>query len=825
MSFIIKPINTHRRPHRRDFRRAIGPVLVVALFMFLGGALALAMLTAWVSRDLPNPDTLLERNVALSTKIYDRTGTHLLYEIHGTQSRTLIRLEDIPDYAVQATIAIEDKNFYRHRGFVLKSIVRAILTNVFRAQAIRGASTITQQFVKNAILTPEKTFARKIRELILSIEIERRFTKEQILQLYFNEIPYGRSNYGIEAASLSYFGKSARDLTLAEAATLAALPQAPTTHLNNPDRLLARRNFVLDLMVEQGYLTAGDAAAAQEERLEVRQRLENIVAPHFVLWVKEILTEKYGERQVEQGGLKVVTSLNFDFQKAAEEAVAAGIEKIESKGGGNASLVAIDPKTGQIVAMVGSRDYFDEEHDGAVNVALRPRQPGSSFKPIVYAASFMKGYTPTTILYDVETVFKTDQKDYVPHNYDDGERGPLTVRQALAGSLNIPAVKMIYLTGIDRVLDLAEAMGYTTLSDRSRFGLSLVLGGGEVKLLEHVSAYATLANEGVRFDPVAILRVEHPDGSILEEWQPREGIRALDTEIVRLVTDILHDNNARAYIFGTNNRLTLPDRPVAAKTGTTNDFRDGWTLGYVPQLAAGVWTGNNDNAAMDRGADGSVIAAPIWQAFMQKALEGISPESFSPPQPIVTGKPILDGQVPGTLTVRIDRASGLLATEYTPPNWVEERTYPELHDILHYVQKDDPRGAPPENPAADPQYENWEAAVRTWAATQDGATPYSAPPTEPDNLHVPDNKPRIALVNFSREGHALTVSLELSAPRGVHRVSYVVDGVLVTERTAFPFDGTVQLPDTLPAGSHSLLITAYDDIDNSTSVETLFSTE
>ncbi len=824
MTFTIKPIQGRR--HRFGLRRAIGPLLVVALFMFLGGALALAMLTAWVSRDLPNPDTLLDRSVALSTKIYDRTGDHLLYEIHGAQARTLVKLDAIPDDAVNATIAIEDKNFYKHRGFVVKSILRAVFTNVFRAGAVRGASTITQQFVKNAILTPEKTFARKIRELLLAVEIERRFTKEQILQLYFNEIPYGRSNYGIEAASQSYFGKSARDLNLAEAATLAALPQAPTTYLNNPDRLAARRNLVLSLMAEQGYITDADASAAKAEPLALRQRSENIEAPHFVLWVKELLTEKYGERLVEQGGLKVMTTLDYDKQKAAEEAVAAGIAKIEEKGGSNAALAAINPRDGHILAMVGSRDYFDEAYDGAVNVTLRPRQPGSSFKPVVYAASFVKGYTPTTILYDVVTTFKTEiGKDYAPENYDGKERGPLTVRQALAGSLNIPAVKMIYLTGIDRVLDLAEALGYTTLKDRSRFGLSLVLGGGEVKLLEHTSAYAALANEGVRFDPIAVLRVEDKDGNALEEWKPKEGVRVLDPQIARLVTDILQDNNARAYIFGAANRLTLPDRPVAAKTGTTNDFRDGWTMGYVPSLAVGVWAGNNDNTAMKRGADGSVIAAPIWQAFMMKALEGTAGESFVPPEPVITGKPILDGQVPGGTVVRIDRASGLLATEYTPPNWIEERTFNEIHAELHYLNKDDPRGPGPENPAADWQYENWEAAVRAWATQQAAGTTFSSPPTAYDNVHVPENQPRLALGDVQRVEQNLRVTLEVWAPRGVRRVQYIVDGVLAEERTAFPFDGIVRLPNTLPAGPHALTITAYDDIDNSASVGASFVTE
>ncbi len=684
MSFTIKPI---RRARQR--RRFFGPLITVVFFVSLAGAISLAGLTAWVRRDLPDPTTLRERQIAQSTKIYDRTGEHLLYDIHGAARRTLVKLDDLPRYVLDATVAIEDKNFWQHRGYVIRSIFRATLANLFSRGRVQGASTLTQQFIKNAILTPEKTLARKIREFVLALEIERRFSKEEILQLYFNEVPYGRTNYGLEAASQSYFGKGARDLTLSESAALAALPQAPTTYLNNPDRLLARRNLILDLMVEQGYLKKNEARQAQETPLEIRQPLENIEAAHFVLWVKEMLTQNYGERMVEQGGLKVITTIDYEKQKAAEEAISTGLELIEQKGGANAALVALDPKTGQILALVGSRDYFDKEHDGAVNVVLRPRQPGSSFKPIVYAAGFIKGYTPTTILYDVVTTFKTETKDYTPHNYDDQEHGPVTVRQALQGSLNIPAVKMLYLTGVSRVLDLAQTMGYTTFSDRSRFGLSLVLGGGEVKLLEHTNAYAALANEGVHFPPVAVLRVEDSTGRVIDEWRSGEGKKVMDLEISRLISDVLSDNQARAFIFGQNNFLTLPDRPVAAKTGTTNDYRDAWTLGYTPSLAAGVWAGNNNNQEMSRGADGSVVAAPIWQAFMRKALEKTPLEPFTPPQAIITGKPTLDGQ----------------------PTEIH-------HSILHYLRKDDPRGEPPVDPVLDPQYLNWEAAVARWASEQ-----------------------------------------------------------------------------------------------------------
>lgn len=819
MAFTIRPISSQRRRRKPRLRRTIGPLITVALFVFFAGAISLAAMTAWVRRDLPNPNTLLDRTVAQSTKIYDRTGEELLYDIHGTERRTLVKLDELPDYVISATIAIEDKNFYKHRGFVLHSIFRAALANIFRGGRVQGASTITQQFVKNAVLTPEKTLARKIREFILSVEIERRFSKDEILQLYFNEIPYGRTNYGVEAASQNYFRKSAQELTLAEAATLAALPQAPTAYLNNPERLEARRDLILSLMEDQDYISKEAADQAQASPLTIKPRRENIEAAHFVLWVKEMLTEKYGERMVEQGGLKVITTLDFEKQKAAEEAVANGIEKIEANGGSNAALVALDPKTGHILAMVGSRDYFNEEYDGAVNVTLRPRQPGSSFKPFVYTASFIKGYTPTTVLYDVVTTFKVEPKDYEPHNYDLKERGPVTVRQALQGSLNIPAVKMLYLTGVSQVLDFAESLGYTTFDERSRFGLSLVLGGGEVKLLDHTSAYAVLANGGVRQAPVAILRVEDARGTVLEEWREQGGRRVADQEIVRTTTDILQDNRARAFIFGENSYLVLPDRPVAAKTGTTNDYRDAWILGYVPSLAAGVWAGNNNNEAMVNGAGGSRLAAPIWNAFMREALKGVAPEPFEPPTPEITGVPVLDGQIAGEVRVRIDKASGLLATERTPINWIEERTYKVHHPILHYIRKDDPRGEPPVDPSIDPQYVDWESAIIRWAnETQNQAN--EAPPTLPDNLHVPANQPSLTVNSPTSNAvvsRQVPISIQVSAPRGVARVTYVVDGALITTRSNAPFDGTVSLPNSLSRGSHTLTITAYDDIDNSRS--------
>ncbi|MDD5043719.1 MAG: PBP1A family penicillin-binding protein [Patescibacteria group bacterium] len=797
-----------------------GAVSVIVLGILVGSVFFVGVL-AWFNKDLPDPNKIIERSLAQSTKIYDRTGEHLLYEIHGDAKRTVIKLNELPEYVKWATIDIEDKNFYKHGGFSLWAIFRTTVSNIlFDKKA--GGSTITQQFIKNAILTNEKTYTRKIKELILAYQIEKKFSKDEILQMYFNEIPYGSTVYGIQSAAQNFFGKDAKDLTLAEAALLAALPQRPTylsPHGNHTDELFSRQKYILDLMVKYGHLEEKEAAKAKEEKITFKNKAENITAPHFVMYVKELLTDKYGEKSVAEGGLKVYTTLDWDKQKNAEEAVTNGIKKIEQYGGNNAALVSLDAPTGQILAMVGSRDYFDNEHDGQVNVTLSPRQPGSSFKPIVYAAAFEKGYTPNTVLYDVNTVFKTEIKDYEPKNYDLKEHGPVTIRQALAGSLNIPAVKTIYLAGIDKVLDLAEKMGYTTLKDRSRFGLSLVLGGGEVRLLEHTAAYAVFANEGVYFEPSAILKVEDRTGKILEEFS-KKSRDVLDKNIAQEITSILSDNNARTFIFGAENLLHLEDRPVAAKTGTTNDYHDAWTVGYTPDLATGVWVGNNNNKEMKRGADGSVIAAPIWQAYMKKTLMGTEVKKFNDPEIPKTGKAVLDGENFGQIKVNIDKASGKLATEYTPPSQIEEKIFQEAHCLLYYIRKDDPLGPPPDNPADDPQYQNWEEAVQKWAAAQGFIT--QPPPTEYDDVHLPRYQPVINItshnINETVSTRDIVITVQTSAPRGMRRVEYFIDNKLMTKVYSLPFTLNYHLKN-VSNGFHTIKAVAYDDVDNNNSAE------
>lgn len=809
--------------------------LVSAVVVGAGALIGLIMI-AYFSRSLPDPDKLIDRQVAQSTKIYDRTGEHLLYEISGEQKRTVVKLEDLPTYVPQAVIALEDRTFYDHSGFNIQRLIKAVIYKVF-GQSGPGASTLTSQLVKNAILSPEKTVTRKLKEFILVYQIERKFNKDQILQLYLNEIPYGSTAYGVEAASQLYFGIAAKDLNLAQAALLAAIIQRPTyfspngTHV---DELLARKDVTLRLMQEQGYITEEQKLEAQALELSFKERRENIDAPHFVFYVRDLLVQKYGEHLVNRGGLHVRTTLDFDKQELAEKAIADRVEFNLGFEASNASLVSIDTATGEILAMVGSIDYFNDEIDGQVNVALRPRQPGSSFKPIVYTVGWMRGYTPSTIIFDVNTDFPGNGKLYQPKNYDLKERGPVSLRNALQGSLNIPAVKLLYLVGVNNVLDFADQLGYTTLGDRERFGLSLVLGGGEVTLLDHTSAYATLATEGMRYEPMALLEVKTNDGQVLDAFTPKS-TRVLDANIARITSNVLSDNQARAYVFGTNSGLTLAGRPAAAKTGTTNDYRDAWTMGYVPQVATGVWVGNNDFSEMKRGG-GSSLAAPIWQAYMNAALKDVPVQGFGTPTIPVPDKPILSGMGFGVQQVAIDRASGKLATDATPASFREEKLYIAAHDILHYVDKRNPTGPAPTDPAAaDSQYAVWEAAVQGWIAARIAANEpiftqenvqypegmvveYGVPPTESDDVHVEENRPTLNFMSPSENvvlgERTVFAHVYAQAPRGISRVEFYLDSALVATDATEPFEVNASLK-SFQNGFYRLRAIAYDDVDNS----------
>lgn len=841
----IYPIGTHStaknffKKFKKTKKTFLNNFLFFLVCLILIASILFSAMVLFIKYNLPSPEKLLARNVAQSTKIYDREGKVILYEIFAEQRRTVMSLNDIPKDLINATLAAEDKDFFKHPGFDFKAIVRAIIIDILKGTKAQGGSTLTQQFIKNAFLTSQKTYQRKITEILLAYQMEKKYSKEEILQMYFNEIPYGSNAYGVEAATQIYFNKSAKDLSLDEAALLAALTKAPTYFSpfgEHKEELLLRRDRILQTMVEENYISPEAAEEAKKiNTLEkISPRYENIIAPHFVMYIKELLTKNYGERLVERGGLKVITTLDINKQKIAEEAIARQAEKNEKIfKATNASLISIDVKTGQILALVGSKDFFNQSIDGQVNITLQPRQPGSSFKPVVYAAAFEKGFTPETIVFDVETNFGPDgsgEKDYVPQNYNGKFYGPVTLRQALAGSLNIPSVKLLYLTGIDRVLGLAQKMGYTTLSDKSRFGLSLVLGGGEVKLLEHTAAFGIFAREGQKIPISAILKVEDSQGKILEEnkFQNNAGEPVISPQTARLINDILSDNQARSFIFGEKNYLTLPDRPAAVKTGTTNNFRDAWTIGYTPDLVTGVWVGNNRNEAMKEKADGSRLAAPIWQEFMIKALANVPIKNFTAPEPCQVNKPILKGDLPDEIILEIDQTSGKLATELTPDSQKAKKVFKKYYPILYYLNKDDPLGPAPENPFLDPQYERWLKGIQSWAEKIKKESPMNAfeiPPSEFDDLHIPANQPIIEIIspqnNALIDEQSLEIKIKARAPRGINKIICYVDSAPVdlilspkdenqTYQCLVNFIG-------LEAGEHKITITALDDIENSKS--------
>ncbi|MBL1434134.1 PBP1A family penicillin-binding protein [Candidatus Wolfebacteria bacterium] len=678
----------------------------VLAILFGTGFFMSGVLILWIAL-LPTPDlnAFEERKVIQSTKIYDRTGEFLLYDLSQDIKRSLVPLSDISPFIQNATIAIEDDRFYEHFGIRPISFVRALLVNITKGSFVQGGSTITQQVVKNSILTREKSITRKLKEWIIAVKLERVYSKDQILSVYLNESPYGGNLYGVEEASRAFFGKSANDTSIAEAAYLAALPKAPTYYSpygNNRERLEDRKETVLLRMFELGFVTEEDYnEAIAEEVVFLPRGDQSIKAPHFVFYVQEKLERLYGPRVLEEGGFAVITTLDFDLQQKAEEIVLRyALANSERHDAENAALIAIDPATGEILTMVGSRDYFDPDIDGNFNIALAERQPGSTFKPFVYAQALKEGFTRDTILFDLPTqfsarcdsdVFNSDDGCYSPSNYDDIFRGPMKLIDALAQSVNVPAVKLLYLVGIQDVINLSSRMGLTTLVDPARYGLSLVLGGGEVRLLDMTSAYSVFANKGVRNDTVSILEVRDKNNTVI--YQPKYSPRTvLEESVAAELNYMLSNNVARTPAFGVNSPLYFPGYDVAAKTGTTNDYRDAWIIGYTPNIAVGAWAGNNDNRPMDKKVAGFIIA-PLWNEFMREALL-TRPKSFFGEIPEIPSdlKPILRGV------------------------WSVENTnnIPFVHSILHYVEKSNPRGPQPLVPGNDSQYGHWEFSVQKW---------------------------------------------------------------------------------------------------------------
>lgn len=766
----------------------------IFLIGIAGGLLMTSGVLLWVATlEIPTLDGFNVRPITQSTKIYDRTGEILLFDLHEDIRRTVVPLEDMSRHLKNATIAIEDAEFYSHHGIRPMRTLKAVLDNITTGDLLggQGGSTITQQVIKNTLLTKDKKISRKVKEWILALKVERILSKDEILELYLNEAPYGGNIYGAEEASQHFFSKSAHDLSLVEAAYLAALPQAPSRYSpygGHTDLLEARKNLVLSQMLTEGFITEEEYQEARTEEVVFEQYGDtNIKAPHFVFYVREYLEEKYGREAVYESGLKVITTLNYDLQKIGEEVVSEFAHTNEENfNAENAALVAIDPKTGQILTMVGSRDYFDEDIDGKFNITTAYRQPGSTFKPIVYATAFERGYTPETVVFDVPTQFSVNCEPnnftstdgcYSPVNYDGVFRGPMTFRNALAQSINIPAIKALYLSGVNNALETAEKLGITSLTQKAdHYGLPLVLGGGEVSPLEITSAYATFANNGVRHPHTAILRVEDAAGTVLEEYEEEEGSQAISAQSARLVTNVLSDIQARTPAYGENS-FSFGNQQVAVKTGTTNDFRDVWIMGYTPNIAVGTWGGNNDNSPIVKKVAGFVLA-PMWRAFMDRALPFIPEENFTPPtveENADSIKPVLRGF------------------------WQGSSSTPSVHSILHWVVKDNPRGGVPNNPNSDAQYTNWEYAVQVWASQN---APQLANgfvlPTTPNTTQQPNYPTQNSLTitspsqnNVYKRGEVLTLSVAIPSGFPVSSIEYYLNGAFMGSSSQSPFTLTI----------------------------------
>lgn len=690
-----------RAPRRHTLLAAILALLGLGFFV-LGGVFVAVALTP-----VPDISSFASRQVDQSTKIYDRTGQVLLYDYNRDAKRDIVPLSNISSSAISAIIAIEDSSFYEHGGIRLTSIFRAMLADAVGGSLSQGGSTITQQVVKNTLLTSRKSIIRKIHEWALAIKMEQVYSKDQILETYLNNIPYGGTLYGIEAASESYFGIPAKDLTLAEASYLASMIQAPSYYSPygaHRSELDARKDMVLERMYTLGFIDEKTVTRARGEKVSFAATGQNsIVAPHFVFYILNQIESLYGASSL-ISGLRVITTLDADLQVRAESIVRAYALKNEKDfRASNASLVAIDPATGQILAMVGSRSFFDQMIDGQYNAALALRQPGSVMKPFIYSLALERGYTRDTVVFDTPTQFSTECKPfdnfnntapcYAPVDYDNKFRGPMTFETALAQSINIPAIKVLYLVGIQHAINLAKAFGLTTLGDPNQYGLTLVLGGGEVRLLDITGAYAAFGNDGVLNPPTGILEVDDARGAVVAAFTPQP-TRVLSENTARDMSAMLSDARARLPEYPLDSPLSFSGYDVAVKTGTTNDTRDAWVIGYTPSVALGVWVGNNDNSPMVKSIAG-FIAAPMWHEAMAYTLSRYPKSYFGEPSPIFTTVPPL-----------------LQGNWYVPD--AQGNIFP--HDLLYWIDKDNPQGPPPQNPAQDPQFAYWEYGVSSWYA-------------------------------------------------------------------------------------------------------------
>lgn len=752
---------------RRRFRNAssifvLSSTAKYAFLALLGGIMLTIILFVWYGRDLPTPERLTASNLSQSTRILDRNDI-VLYDIYGgDQNRTYVELKDIPKYLQQATIAIEDKDFYSNEGFSATGFLRGIIIDPLLRQRVTGGSTITQQLVKNALLSSERTIPRKIKEFMLAIQVDKKYSKDQILELYLNVAPYGGTNVGVETASEQYFGKKAKDLTLIESAILAGMPQRPSyfsPYGENPKSYIQRTKDVLRRMREDKYITKKQEEDTVKRLPNVKflEPSQSIKAPHFSFYVKNLLIEEYGEALVEHGGLQVKTSLDYSLQKKAEEIVEEEVSRVRSLKVGNGASIVIDPKNGEILALVGSKDFFATDSavtsnskvpfEGQFNVITQGhRQPGSAIKPVMYATALEKGYTASSLIMDTKTVFPNQgEKDYIPENYDKKYHGPVQLRFALGSSLNVPAVKMLAQIGIKDMLATANNMGMSTLAPTTeninRFGLSITLGGGEVLPIELASSYAAFANGGYGVEPVAILKVTDRKGKVLfEEKKNDSRKRVLSEEVAFIISHILLDNNARLLTFGENSLLNIRNRAISVKTGTTDDRRDNWAVGWTPNVLVLAWVGNNDNSPMGAIASGVTGATPIWRRIILEAINDRPSEEPSKPNNVIAltidayggglpvdGKPTrseyyikgTEPQSPASIyqQVKVSKENnGKIASQ----SEIEKNEYDTRRFIV--LKENDPISSDGKN--------RWQEAIDAWINENYKDDPLYHPPTE-----------------------------------------------------------------------------------------------
>ncbi len=794
-------------------------ITIAVIFLLIAGVFL------WFAKDLPSPNKINSRVSAQTTKIYDRTGETLLIEVYGDKNRSIIEFNQMPQCIKDATVALEDKNFYKQGAFSLAGLARAFTGVIFKDRSKGGGSTITQQYVKNALLTNERTYERKIKELILSIQMEQLYKKDDILKLYLNEIPYGSTAYGIQAASKQYFGIDAKDLNLAQCVTLASLPQAPTYYSpygQNSNQLLSKKDHVLDLMVEQGYIKKDEAEATK--KVDVMAQFKpynpyaNIKAPHFVQYTREQLEEKYGIKRVNEGGFKVISTIDLTKQKLAEDIVAKNIDSVRRYGGDNAALVSVDPTNGQILAMVGSYDTSNPEF-GSFNVAVSLRQPGSSIKPLIYANLFKKNWGPGSTIYDVRTDFG-GIPPYVPRNYTGRFYGVQSVRTALAASLNIPAVKALYIGGISEFIATAKDLGITTYNrPANEYGLSVALGAGDVRMVDMANAFSAFPTNGEHRNQQYWLKITDGTGKVIEDNTKEDSNKpkqALDPQIAYEINSIMSDNAARCSLgtFPCNNPLTLPGKTVAAKTGTSEDFRDAWTVGFTKRVVTVVWAGNNDNSPMTQAA--SIVSAPIWNQYMNAVTKDEPNEQFDRPSGIKeetidanTGKSLIPGSKPrrdifaswykveqasNSQKATIDIVSGKLATDCTPAGARKDITGSLITaEIL----------------PSDPAYRLWNPPVQALARSL-GYSQGGSIPSEKDDAHqCGDPVPVVSVSASPNSGSIFTISATTTQGKfPISQVAFFMDGNLIDTKTGGGPTFTTTI--TPPAGNHSFSVIATD---------------